>query len=506
MESLFSLDGLAALLTLTAMETVLGIDNVVFIAILVEKLPEAQREKARNLGLMLALFIRIGLLFSISWLMGLTEPLFALLNHSFSGRDLILCLGGLFLLGKSTFEIHEKLEASPKEMKAITGGSNAPTHAARNAFFRIIFQILILDIVFSLDSVITAVGMANEISIMVIAMVIAMAIMLFSAKMIGEFVNRHPTIKILALSFLLMIGVMLVGEGMGQHIEKGYIYFAMAFSLGIEVLNMRYRKIHSPVKLHEPQSVLSSPSMKNISLLLFLSLLSFASFPASANPLLEGVDQMTPKDAYLFQQKLQAKTAEPIPQSFWTNAVVSFSSSTVYSIETDAQKLPLGRPDRAYGFQGALLWKTCDCFALGLGFGFLGQSSEREIYPGTLYEQFNLNAFYMHLAAQAKFNVGPFWSIVPSVGIGAAQFGVNWEQTNDSTSSTYRRKYSALGPSAQASLGVLYAVNNVWNIGLEGGYFYALATKVERAKAEVGAPGEVGVIGAFAGMKMTFNW
>jgi predicted tellurium resistance membrane protein TerC len=233
---------LTALLTLTAMETVLGIDNIIFIAILVGKLPTHQQQKTRNLGIGLALIIRVALLFSISWIMTLKEPLFAVMGKSFSGRDLILLGGGLFLIAKSTFEIHHKVEGDPQ----------VHLHEAENSVKKhpgagmMLGQILILDIVFSLDSVITAVGMADNITIMVIAMVVSMIIMLISAGSISGFVDRHPTIKILALSFLLLIGVMLVAEGFGAHISKGYIYFAMAFSLLVEMLNMRYRKKNVP--------------------------------------------------------------------------------------------------------------------------------------------------------------------------------------------------------------------------------------------------------------------
>jgi predicted tellurium resistance membrane protein TerC len=215
------------------MEIVLGIDNVVFIAILVGRLPEAQRERARRLGLILALGIRVALLFAISWLMGLTAPLVSVLGHAVSGRDLILLGGGLFLIFKATWEIYDKVEASHHERAAA---------AARAAFAWVIFQILLLDIVFSLDSVITAVGMANDLPIMVTAMVIAMLVMLVSAGTVSRFIDSHPSLKILALAFLLLIGVMLVAEGMGTHIEKGYIYFAMAFSLLVELVNMRYRR------------------------------------------------------------------------------------------------------------------------------------------------------------------------------------------------------------------------------------------------------------------------
>lgn len=230
-------ESITALVTLTAMETVLGIDNIIFIAILVGRLPEAQQAKTRNIGISMALVIRIALLFSISWIMTLKEPLFSVFEHSFSGRDLILLGGGLFLLAKSTFEIHHKVEGDPQIHLHQAEGNKKATSAKM-----MLFQILILDIVFSLDSVITAVGMSNQISIMVVAMLISMVIMLLSAGKISGFVEKHPTIKILALSFLLLIGVMLVAESFGAHISKGYIYFAMAFSLLVEMLNMRYRK------------------------------------------------------------------------------------------------------------------------------------------------------------------------------------------------------------------------------------------------------------------------
>jgi predicted tellurium resistance membrane protein TerC len=236
-------ESITALVTLTAMETVLGIDNIIFIAILVARLPAEQQNKIRNVGISLALLIRVALLFSISWIMTLKEPLFEVLGHSFSGRDLILLGGGLFLLGKSTFEIHHKVEGDPQiHLHEAEKGVKKTANARM-----MLFQILLLDIVFSLDSVITAVGMVSQVSIMVVAMLISMVIMLLSAGRISAFVERHPTIKILALSFLLLIGVMLVAEGMGAHISKGYIYFAMSFSLIVEMLNMRYRKKNTPV-------------------------------------------------------------------------------------------------------------------------------------------------------------------------------------------------------------------------------------------------------------------
>jgi len=240
-DALLTADGLVALLALSALETVLGVDNVVFIAILTARLPVSQQALARRLGLSVALIIRIGLLFAITWIMSLTRPLFAVLAHEVSGRDLILLGGGLFLIFKATWEIYDKLEVEHSE-RAKAGG--------RGAFAAVLVQILMLDIVFSLDSVITAVGMAEHVAIMIIAMVIAMIVMLFSMGSISGFVERHPSVKILALAFLLLIGVMLVAEGFGQHVSKGYIYFAMAFSLLVELLNLRYRKKHKAVALH----------------------------------------------------------------------------------------------------------------------------------------------------------------------------------------------------------------------------------------------------------------
>jgi predicted tellurium resistance membrane protein TerC len=252
MEVLLNPANLGSLLTLSVMEIVLGIDNIVFISILVAKLPAAQRERARKLGLLLALLMRIGLLFTINWIMKLQTELFHLrdlglsgemFDIGFSGKDLILLGGGLFLIGKATHEIYDKLEVAHEE--------EAQQSANARSFGSILIQIMILDIVFSLDSVITAVGMATEIEIMVAATIIAVGVMLIFAGTIGDFVNRHPSVKLLALSFLILIGVILVADGMGQHISKGYVYFAMAFSLGVELMNMRLRqKNQKPVTLH----------------------------------------------------------------------------------------------------------------------------------------------------------------------------------------------------------------------------------------------------------------
>ena len=234
-------DAWIALLTLTALEIVLGVDNIIFIAILVGRLPEAQRQQARLLGLSLAMLTRIALLLSLAAIMRLTEPFFTVLTEAISGRDLILIVGGLFLLGKSTFEIHGALEGP--ESHGVT--------AASAGFASILLQIAILDIVFSLDSVITAVGMAKHVPVMVLAIVIAVGVMMVAARPIGDFVEQHPTIKMLALSFLILIGVALIGEGLDMHIPKGYIYFAMAFSLGVEMLNIRLRRrSEAALKLH----------------------------------------------------------------------------------------------------------------------------------------------------------------------------------------------------------------------------------------------------------------
>ena len=231
-----------AFVTLVALELVLGVDNVIFISILAGKLPVREQQKARTLGLGLAVFTRLLLLLSLSWIIGLTEPWFSVFKFEISGRDVILILGGLFLLGKSTHEMHQKLEGAE-------GHASARIQAT---FASVIAQILLLDIVFSLDSVITAVGMVDQLAIMIAAVIIAAGVMIVTARPISSFVDRHPTIKMLALSFLLLIGFTLIVEGLHQHIPKGYIYFAMAFSVFVEMLNLRLRKVHvAPVKLHE---------------------------------------------------------------------------------------------------------------------------------------------------------------------------------------------------------------------------------------------------------------
>ena len=239
---IFTVENLIALLTLTVLEIVLGIDNIVFISIMADRLPEAQQGKARRLGLTVALVTRILLLISISWVIHLTEPLFSLWGFEISGRDLILLVGGLFLLYKSTHEIHDKLE----------GKAGAAKGKAVATLTAVVIQIGLLDIIFSLDSVITAVGMANELAIMIAAIVIAVGIMMYASGPISAYVNKHPTLKILALSFLLLIGMSLVVEAMHAHIPKGYIYFAMAFSVFVEILNLRMRSGRGkPVELHQ---------------------------------------------------------------------------------------------------------------------------------------------------------------------------------------------------------------------------------------------------------------
>jgi predicted tellurium resistance membrane protein TerC len=243
MEWLTAPENWLALVTLTVLEIVLGIDNIIFISILVGKLPERQQPRARRLGLFLAMFLRIGLLASLAWMVKLTAPLFTVLGEEISGRDLIMLAGGLFLIFKSTREIHERLEGEEGEGNA----------RAAAGFAAVIVQILLLDIIFSLDSVITAVGMANHLAVMITAVVLAVGVMMWAAAPIGAFVERHPTIKMLALSFLLLVGMSLIADGLGLHIPKGYIYFAMAFSVFVEMLNLwaRKKKI-PPVKLREP--------------------------------------------------------------------------------------------------------------------------------------------------------------------------------------------------------------------------------------------------------------
>ena len=225
-----------ALATLTILELVLGIDNIIFISILVSKLPKAKQEMARRIGLFMAMFMRIGLLLLLSVIIGLVEPLFSVFDQTFSGRDLILLIGGLFLIWKSTGEIHHSLEGdeSPADIKA------------KVSFTAIIVQIMLIDLVFSLDSIITAVGMVDDVRIMIAAVVISLALMMLFAKAIGEFVDAHPSIKMLALSFLVVVGVVLVAEGFGHHVPKGYIYFGMAFAFGVEMLNIRFRKKRTP--------------------------------------------------------------------------------------------------------------------------------------------------------------------------------------------------------------------------------------------------------------------
>jgi predicted tellurium resistance membrane protein TerC len=231
-----------ALLTLTVLEIVLGIDNIVFISVLASRLPKEQQERARQVGLGAALFMRIGLLLTISWVIGLTQPLFELFGFDFSGRDVILIGGGVFLLAKATTEIHHSLEGAEQERGA---------NVAVTSFTSVIIQIALLDIVFSLDSVITAIGMVDQLWVMITAVVVSVGIMMFAAEPISAFVHRHPTIKMLALSFLLLIGLSLILEGVGQHIPKGYIYFAMAFSVFVEMINLRLRKKVKPVELRD---------------------------------------------------------------------------------------------------------------------------------------------------------------------------------------------------------------------------------------------------------------
>ena len=230
-----------AFATLTALELVLGIDNIIFISILVDKLPPERREFARRLGLFMAMFMRIGLLLVLAWSVGLVEPLFSIMGNGISGRDLILILGGLFLIWKSTSEIHQSLE----------GEEGHASNAIKATFGAVILQIMIIDLVFSLDSIITAVGMVDDVRIMIAAVIFSVALMMVFAAPIGHFVSAHPTIKMLALSFLVVVGVVLVAEGFGEHVPKGYVYFGMAFSLAVEMLNIRLRRNSAkPVQLH----------------------------------------------------------------------------------------------------------------------------------------------------------------------------------------------------------------------------------------------------------------
>jgi predicted tellurium resistance membrane protein TerC len=231
-----------AFATLTALELVLGIDNIIFISILVDKLPPEKREVARRIGLFMAMFMRIGLLLLLSVIVGLVAPLFTVFGQDISGRDLILILGGLFLIWKSTGEIHQSLEGEEEHAASSTA----------NTMTSVILQIMVIDLVFSLDSIITAVGMVDEVAIMIAAVVVSVGLMMLFAKGIGEFVSNHPTIKMLALAFLVVVGVVLMAEGLGHHVPKGYIYFAMAFSLGVELLNIRFRKrAKKVVQLHQ---------------------------------------------------------------------------------------------------------------------------------------------------------------------------------------------------------------------------------------------------------------
>jgi len=232
LELLTSPEAWIALLTLTALELVLGIDNIIFISILVDKLPQRQQETARRLGLFLAMFMRIGLLLVLSWIVGLTAPLFSVIGASFSGRDLVLIVGGLFLLWKSVGEIHQTFE----------GAENKDVAAKKASFAAIIAQIMVIDLVFSLDSIITAVGMVDKLPVMIAAVIASVGLMMFFARPIGRFVSAHPTIKMLALSFLVVVAVVLIAEGFGHHVPKGYVYSAMAFSVAVEMLNLRLRR------------------------------------------------------------------------------------------------------------------------------------------------------------------------------------------------------------------------------------------------------------------------
>lgn len=243
LEFLLSPEIWIAFFTLTALELVLGIDNIIFISILVDRLPKAKQELARRIGLFLAMFMRIALLLVLSWIVGLTAPVFTVFGFGVSGRDLILIAGGLFLIWKSTGEVHQLLE----------GEEGSESHRVASSFAGVIAQIIVIDLVFSLDSIITAVGMVSEVGVMIAAVVASVGLMMLFASHIGRFVSDHPTIKMLALSFLVVVGVVLIADGFGHHVPKGYIYFAMAFSVGVEMLNIRMRKKGlKPVELREP--------------------------------------------------------------------------------------------------------------------------------------------------------------------------------------------------------------------------------------------------------------
>ena len=252
MEALLSSEGVVSLLTLTFLEIVLGIDNIVFISITAGRLPEKEQGKARTIGILLALIVRIGLLFGVSWIIGLKDPFMSVGDFALSFRDLILIVGGLFLLAKSTSEIHAKLDGHAEEMR------DFKVLSLKGA----VLQIIMLDVVFSLDSILTAVGLVNEILIIIIAIVISLAVMLIFSKKISDFINHHPAMKLLAVSFLMMIGLVLVLEGMHIHVPKGYIYFSMAFSLGIEILNMKIRKRSKPTALESEGANASQPLSK----------------------------------------------------------------------------------------------------------------------------------------------------------------------------------------------------------------------------------------------------
>jgi predicted tellurium resistance membrane protein TerC len=243
MDLITSPEAWIAFLTLTVLELVLGIDNVIFISILVDRLPESRRDVARRTGLFLAMFMRIALLLVLSWVVGLVRPLFTILDNEISGRDVILIAGGLFLLWKSTKEVHQLIE----------GEAGSASSAVRATFSAVIFQIILIDLVFSLDSIITAVGMVDEVAVMIAAVIVSVALMMVFASAIGRFVSSHPTLKMLALAFLFMIGLVLIADGFGYHVPKGYVYGAIAFSFGVEMLNMRMRRrATAPAELHEP--------------------------------------------------------------------------------------------------------------------------------------------------------------------------------------------------------------------------------------------------------------